>query len=102
MATTYVAKRPGSVSRYEYFASDVSGVPLTFKRTAADVLTSECGRYQVVRMDIGGECVFDANAIEEGRVTCLAFEGSSADAKRACEKYAGKVARELLKPNRGV
>lgn len=94
MGKDIAAKTPCSVGRYEYFASDISGAPLKFKQTAKDVLTSECGLYQVVRWNVGhGEFAFDANLIEAGRVTCIAFEGSSGDAKRACELHAGRTAR---------
>ncbi len=85
----------GEVSRFEYLQSDNAGAALTFKRTGVDTLVSACGRYQVVRWSIGhGDFVFDANAVSaEGVVTCIAFEGSSGAAKRACELEAGRVAR---------
>lgn len=69
---------------------------LRFKLFAPDILRSECGRYQVVRWDVGhGDFVFDADAIEAGGVTRLGLEASSADAKRTCERHAGQSGEQL-------
>jgi hypothetical protein len=97
MSENTAAVGSGSVGRHENFASEISGVPLKFLRTSRDVLTSECGRYNVVRWDIGhGDFVFDANAVADGRETLIAFEASAGDAKHACEIHAGRLKKGNL------
>lgn len=95
MAENYPTQTPSSVGRYEYFASDISGAPLTFKRISMDTLLSACGRYEVFRWPIGaGEFAFDTNLIEaNGRITNFGFELNLLHAKRACELHAGRTAR---------
>ena len=76
----------------QYF--EPSAIPrrsLKFKQVARDLLLSDCGKYQVERSYIGREdFVFYARYIG-AEVVDLGMEASAADAKRECERHAGRL-----------
>lgn len=81
------------VSAFRYLQPDaIPRRPLKFKRAFADILLSECGKYEVERSYIGhDDFVFYARYIGGSEVTELGMEASAADAKRECEIHAGRL-----------